>query len=121
MNHKELTLLNEMTDGAQPLVRVQSRTRIDTGSWLCKRPVWICVYETELILLAVSRRRFIERFKLSDIADSHYNHMTGEFVIYPVEGLRYDSFRVSAREALEIMQCFKSIPQPSNQPIPSVA
>lgn len=121
MNFKERTILHEIAGETRPLVCVESRTRVDTGSWLIKRRVWICVFEDSLVLIAASRRRFVERYKLSDIADSHYSPMTGEFIIYPAEGIEHNAFRVSAREALEILQVFKNQSQPTNQAVPSVA
>ena len=72
--------------------------------WWWPTPVWLCVTGEELVLLAVSRRRFAESAPLEMCLSSHYCYATGEFVIEPVEGLTVSRLRVTPREALALME-----------------
>ena len=103
MNRLEQQLLREETGDAEPRLCLRSRARIDAGRWWRRTPVWLCVMENELCMLAVARRRYVARIALSDCTASHYNHATGELVIVPGESLRFSRFPVSPREALRIL------------------
>lgn len=100
MNEIETQLFRDECGDAEPKLLVCTKTRIDAGRWWRPTRTWLCVMENELVMLAVSRRRYVVRVPLSDCAESHYCHATGELVIGPVEGLRVDRFRLSPREAL---------------------
>jgi hypothetical protein len=104
MTAVERKLLSEETGGAEPLVCVRSRTRIDAGRWWRKTPVWLCIARNELILLAVARRRYLERVAIADCQASHYCHATGELVIETPAALRFNRLALSPRQALEILQ-----------------
>ncbi len=104
MNQLEQQLLREETGGAEPRLMVRSKTRIDTGRWWRSTPVWLCVMADELVMLAVSRRRYVARLPLADCPGTHYCHTTGELVVEPGEELTYSRFRVTPREALDLMQ-----------------
>ena len=58
----------------------------------------------ELVILAVAKRRFVARLKLSDCAESHYNHATGEFIIETPGELLFNRFRLSPREAARLSE-----------------
>lgn len=104
MNALEKQLLSEETGGAEPLLCVRSRTRIDAGRWWRKTPVWLCIARNQLILLAVARRRYLERVALADCLPSHYCHATGELVIETRAALRFNRLALSPREALTILE-----------------
>lgn len=103
MNEREAQLLYETTGGAKPQLVVRSRTRIDTGRWWRPSPVWLCVVAGEIVMLAVSRRRYVARVPLDQCRETHYCHDSGELVIAPVEDLMFDRFSVTPREALALL------------------
>ena len=107
MNLREQQLLREEVGDAEPRLFVLSRARVDAGRWWRRTPVWICVVGEELVMLAVARRRYIERVAISECEGTHYNHAAGELVIEPGEGLRMNRFRVSPRVALKILSMLK--------------
>ena len=104
MNSRERHLLDEITGGAEPVLCVRSRTRIDAGRWWRRDPVWLCVVAGELVMLAVARRRFFARIPIAECPDSHYNHATSELVIAPEEGLQFSRFALPPRDALRILE-----------------
>jgi hypothetical protein len=107
MNELEEQLLREEVGGVEPRLVVRSGTRIDTGRWWRHTPLWLCVMENELLMLAVSRRRYVARASLDACVDSYYCHTTGELVIAPVEEPEFRRFRVTPREALSILNMIK--------------
>lgn len=104
MNELERQLLREAAGGTEPELSIRSGERIDAGRWWRRTPVWLCIAGGELIMLAVARRRYLEKVALADCAASHYSHATGELVIEPVEGLRFNRFRLPPREAIRILR-----------------
>ena len=103
MNLLEETLLDELTDGAEPKLLLRTRTRIDAGRWWRSTPVWICISGNELILFAVARRRYVERVQLADCRDCHYIAATGELVIDSTSSLRMKRVNLSPRDALKVI------------------
>jgi hypothetical protein len=104
MNELESSLLKELTGGAEPKLLLRTRTRIDCGRWWRRTPVWLCITTSELILLAVARRRYTDRVPLTDCHASHYAHTTGELVIEPTESLRINRLSLTPREALNTLE-----------------
>ena len=107
MNELERQLLQETTGGVEPQLAVRTRTRIDTGRWWWPTRAWLCVLVDELVVLAVSRRRYVGRAPLAECAATHYCHTTGELVIGPYEELEFSRLRVSPREALALLKLIK--------------
>lgn len=103
MNAREQQLLSEETGGAEPLLCVRSKTRIDAGRWWRRTPVWTCIVGDELILLAVARRRYVDRIAVTDCQASHYCHASGELVIETGGALRFKRLALSPREALHLL------------------
>lgn len=108
MNHREQQLLRANVGAENPRLRLRTKTRVDTGLWWLKSPLWLCVMEDELVLLSVSRRRYIERLPISKSEATHYNHSTGELVIEPAESLQYNRCALSPRDALRVLKFLKS-------------
>lgn len=108
MNYREQRLLREEVGNAEPRLCVRSRARIDAGRWWRRTPVWICVVAEELVMLAVARRRYVEKIAISECGDTYYNHATGELVIEPGEALRISRFPLAPRDALRILNSLKS-------------
>ena len=109
MNKLELQLLKELAGDESPVETLRSDTRIDTGLWWRKKRLWVCITREKMILLSVTKRRFVEQLDLSDIAGTYYNHATGELVIEPNEGLRLNALKFSARDALTILNYTKPV------------
>jgi hypothetical protein len=107
MNELELNLLRRETAGAEPTLCIRTGTKIDAGLWWRRTPVWLCVVGSELILLAVARRRYVERVAIADCQASHYSHSTAELVIDPTEGMRIKRLSLSPREALDVLALLK--------------
>ena len=110
MNELEKKLLSEEAGAVEPQLVVRSRTRIDTGRWWWPTPIWLSVVGGELLMLAVSRRKYVSRLPLDACAETYYCHTTGELVIEPTEGLLYKRFKVSPRHALELLKAM-GLPQ----------
>ena len=117
MNPLEQQLLQSETGTAEPRLRVRTGTRVDTGRWWRRSPVWLCATEGELILLAVARRRLFARIPLRDAHASRYHHATGELVIEPGEELPLNRFKLPPEDALPILDLIHSASGfPQHQP-----
>ena len=66
--------------------------------------------DRELVVLAVGRRRYVERVPLAECRDSHYAHASGELVIAPAAALRFKRIRLSPREAVQVLKHTASRP-----------
>ena len=104
MNTLEQELMRQETGGVEPRLCLRSKTRVDAGRWWRRTPVWLCVMEHEMLLLAVARRRYVERVSLGDCPDSHYSATTGELVLAPGEELRFNRFALSPRNAVRVLE-----------------
>jgi hypothetical protein len=108
VNNLEKQLLRDQIGAAEPRLQLCTKAKIDTGRWWRKSPLWLCVMDDELVLLSVSRRRYIERLPLSASQQTHYNHSTGELVIEPADSLQYNRAALSPRDALRVLKFLKS-------------
>ena len=107
----------EMGDEANPDLCIRSKARVDTGLWLMRSPMWICVVGEELVMLAIARRRYFARKRIADCAKSYYNHATGEFVVEigdEADGLQFHQFPMSPRNALSLLAYFKKYKSNAN-------
>ena len=107
MDHRSQLLLQEQMGDLIPDICIKTRARIDTGMWGRKSPLWICVVGADLVMLAISRRRYFVRKPISDCASSHYNYAKGEFVVDPGEDLQFHHFPMAPRDALKLLKYFK--------------
>lgn len=120
MNSLEQQLLQTETGTAEPRLCIRSGTRVDTGRWWRRSPVWLCVTDHELIMLAVARRRFFARIALREAGASRYHHASGELVIEPGEALPLQSFKLAVPEALRILDLIHTASQAKHhQPQPT--
>lgn len=103
MNEVEKALLAEVTGDAEPKLCLCTKTMIDAGRWWRGTQVWLCVLQDELILLAVARRRYVQRVALADCSGSYYFHATGELVIAPAEGIETNRISLSPFDALRVL------------------
>jgi hypothetical protein len=104
MNELEQQLLREAIGDAEPTLRLRTGTRIDAGCWWRRTPLWLCVTEGELVVLAVARRRYVARVPLAECRESHYAHASGELVIAPAAALRFNRIRLSPRDAVTVLK-----------------
>lgn len=108
MNEREKYLLSQEIGHKQPDLLIRTDARIDTGLWFRRTPMWLCVVDSELVMLSVARRRYVARVPISEISSSYYNHSTGEFVIEPRNTLMFSQFPMSPRDALKLLSFFKN-------------
>lgn len=108
MNPLEQQLLKAETGGAEPRLCLRSGTRVDTGRWWRRSPVWLCVTGDELVMLAVARRRFLARVPLRDAGASRYHPASGELVVEPGEGLPLNRFKLPVHDALRLLSFLQS-------------
>ena len=108
MNYSERQLLSKEAPSTKPRLCLRTRTRIDTGRWRWGTRVWVCVMKNELILLAVGRRRYLERIAIADCHATHYAAATGELVIEPGEILTFSRFAMSPQNALNVLHLLKT-------------
>lgn len=104
MNELEQQLLREQVGVNKATLSIRCRAKIDAGRWWRKTPLWLCVVEDELVMLAVARRSYAEKIAIAECPDSHYNPATGELVIEPGENLRFNRFKITLREAIQILK-----------------
>jgi hypothetical protein len=110
MNELEQQLLEEESNGVEPTVVIRSQTRIDTGRWWRPTPVWISVVGNELLMLAVSRRRYVARLPIDTAKDTYFCHTTGELVVKPDEDLTYSRLRMTPKQTLSVLNAM-GLPQ----------
>ena len=103
MNPPEQQLLRELCGPVEPVLCLRTATRVDTGRWWKRSPLWLCIVGNELLTLAVARRRFVGRIPLAECANSHYHHASGQLVIAPGESLPVSRFSMPLRDALRML------------------
>lgn len=107
MTDLEEQLLAEEIGDAAVRLRICTDTRIDAGRWWRRTPVWLCLAGDELIVLAVARRRYVQRVPIADCSESAYCHGTGELLIGPTEDLRISRLGMSPSDALTLLKELK--------------
>ena len=118
MNEFELKLLRDETGGVEPTLCIRTGTKIDAGLWWRRTPVWLCIVGSELILLAVARRRYFERVPIADCHGSHYSHAVGELLLRPAETLRFHRFSLTPADAIRVLEILKKSDDPTLTPQP---
>lgn len=103
MNTYEQQLLKSEVGALKPRLTLRTGTYADVGLWWRRRPLWLCVLDSELLLLAIARRRYSERVPLAACNQSYYSPSSGELVIKPDESLRFPRLKMSASDALEVL------------------
>lgn len=103
MTPAEQSAYAEAAGGAEPVLVLRSRTKVDTGRWLRKSRLWLCVTGDALVLVAASKRRYAESVALAGCARTHYNHVSGVLVIEPGEDLRFNQVALPPTRALRVI------------------
>ena len=104
MNELEKALLREVAGGEEPRLCLCTKTRVDAGGWLRRAPLWLCATGSRLVLLAVARRRYVACVERAQCRESRYCHATGELLIRPAEGLEFDRVKMSAADAVKVLE-----------------
>lgn len=110
----ESALLSEALAGQTPRLLLRSMTRVDTGRWLSKSPLWLCVTQTDMLLLAASKRRYVQRLPLNDCATSQYCHTSGALLLQPSETWRFNTIQLPPADALMVLKHLDPAAQTKN-------
>lgn len=108
MTPLEKSLLEEACVGREPSLLICSSTRLDAGRWWRSTPLWLGVDGGDLFLLAVARRKYIERVPLADCLQSRYCHSAGHLMIAPTERLRITHIALSPGEAIRVLDAINA-------------
>jgi hypothetical protein len=108
LNRLEQQLLRDTVGNSSPRFILRTRTRVDTGRWTRRSPLWLCIMEDEIVLLSVGRRRYLQRRPLEDCRESHYNAARGGLVIAPGDGLRFPCLEMPVADALKALDFIHS-------------
>ena len=109
----ESALLSEALAGQTPLLLLRSDTRVDTGRWLRKSPLWLCVTQTDILLLAASKRRYVQRMPISDCTTSQYCHTSGALLLQPSDAWRFNTIQLPPADALKVLKHLDSKAKPT--------
>lgn len=99
----ERRLVDELVGTAGLFGLVRTDTKIDVGKWFRKRRICACLLGDQLLLVAEGRRPYTERIALAELRESRYNHVTGQLVFAPAEGLRQRSLKMSPLAGLQML------------------
>lgn len=108
MTPLEKSLLLEACGGLEPRLLLRTGTRIDAGRWWRTTPLWLGIDGDDIFLLAVARRKYIERVPLADCRASRYCHSSGQLMIAPTESLRINQISLSPGEALRVLDAMNA-------------
>ncbi len=103
MREAERGLLEELTGDGEPLLVLRSGSRADTGAWFRKGVVWLCALSSEVVLFAAGRSPFVQKTDFSFLKESMYNHVTGEVVFAPAQGLAMDAVKLPPMDGYQML------------------
>ncbi|MEK6235241.1 MAG: hypothetical protein N2C14_11040 [Planctomycetales bacterium] len=104
LDAKREKFLRSLIGERTPDCVLRTDSRVDVGYWLAKGRLWACLLDDELVLFALGRRPLVQRAAKSDLNESHYNHVTGEIILAPIESLPVTTFRVAPLQGLELLR-----------------
>ena len=107
LNKLEDALLKSVIGDREPRLVLRSDTRIDAGRWWLRTPLWVCVTEEEVVVLAAARRQYLQRWCVAECRRSHYCHGTGELVIESAGDGECDRLAMSPTDALQVLEAIK--------------
>lgn len=116
LSEPEDALLLEALAGDAMRLLLRSTTRIDTGRWLRRTPLWLCATDTELLLLAASKRRYVQRNPLIECKGTQYCHTTGTLLLQPSDHWRFKTIALPPTDALKVLE---RIERATEQPTPN--
>ena len=102
---KEQELLRSKLDREiNPVLIMESHSKVDTGGWLGKRNIRAIVTSEELFLIALGKRPLVEHVQLEDCTDSRYNPSSGEIILAPATSLRNRELSLPPLEAMKLLK-----------------
>ena len=102
---KELELLRSKLDREiNPVLIMETHSKVDTGGWLGKRNIRAIVTSEELFLIASGKRPLVEYAQLEDCNESRYNPSSGEMILAPATSLRNRELSLPPLEAMKLLK-----------------
>ena len=95
--------LDSQIDGRPVFHILKTHSKVDVGTWFFKRRVWACLLGDELLLFARGRQPYVERVPFDRLQRSEYNHVTGEVMLAPADGLRVGHLKMPPLEGLHLL------------------
>lgn len=95
--------MDEQIGTDPPRLLLRTGTRVDTGRWLGRSSLWLCLTDRDLVLLAVAKRRYVEKVPLADCRNARYCHASGRLVFEGLEGMRFNQIDMSPTDALNVL------------------
>ncbi len=113
----------EVLAGAEVFFIVRTGTKTDVGSWLGPGRACACALADELLLFApkwdpraglfwlvtlagklgLRMPPYVERIPFGELRRSSYNHVTGELVLAPAEGVRVRRLKMSPLDGYQLL------------------
>ena len=118
LSPSEAEVLEDVLQGASAELLFRSMTRVDTGRWLRKSPVWLCITPDEVLLIAASKRRYVQRMPLKDCRASEYCHTSGALLLAPSDAWRFNTVQLAPDKALNVLKHIQR--EPVSKPEPPV-
>jgi len=117
---QENALLSDELAGQRPVLLLRSNTRIDTGRWLRRSALWLCVTDTDILLLAARKRRYLQRMPIRDCKSSQYCHTSGVLLLEPTDAWRFSTIELPPTDAIKVLkhieQTITQQPTPVTEP-----
>ena len=102
---KELELLrSKLNREINPVLVMETHSKVDTGGWLGKRNIRAIVTSEELFLIASGKRPLVEYAQLEDCTESRYNPSSGEMILAPATSLRNRELSLPPLEAMKLLK-----------------
>lgn len=111
------TLLEAELGNETPRLLLRSMTRVDTGGWFGKSRVWLCLTETDVLLLAASKRRYVQRLPISACKETQYCHTSGALLMQPSHQWRFNTIALPPADGLMVIQHLKNASQTKPTPV----
>lgn len=119
MNPQERALLLAETNDREPQLSLATDTRVDTGRWLGRSRLWLNIVDDQFVLIAASKRVYCQSIAIAACQESWYCHTTGQLVLEPAEGLRFNQLKMPPTDALGVLDRIQGNSQPAGEDTPS--
>jgi len=99
----EREFLRDLCSSAPLYALLCSGSKVDVGLWMRRGRIRVACLESELLLFAFGPKPFSERYALADLRGSIFNHITGELVLAPADGMPMRTLRLPQQDALQLL------------------
>jgi len=103
LSTREKALMMEGLKGEEAAWLVRTRTKVDVGLWFRRRKVWCCLARQRLLLFAQGKTPVVCDIPVEQLRKTRYNHITGELILSPAEGVRVRCLRMPPLDAFELL------------------